>query len=460
MGIPADQPKTPRSWIVTLQYNNLLSGVKVDAALAAAISSKDDKLILKESESIRARDKIFNGLRIKSTAKYAATSGVIAGVAGGLIGHYFNHAENIGAGQETFGATIVDHSLPSVTDHIPTSTITDDQGNMIVQTFSHVPAGTHLVATELRVGGPDDLTTAYNLVADNASDKVLLHNISFGDHGQILNQTDLQEEMLANNITLSPQNLHPVGWEVDAVTTTETSSLVGATKDLTVGDLPGFNEQGWSGWFHNTMSADGATPSDAELNAVVKTFRGFEIWEKGDGSNVVNEYPNRVVHFKDLNFDLFGDHKDVVAAPQSGTAVFKEIPHLWSTAEGHETIAKTFEEAQATYEATETFTDEAHRIIYEAGIGGESGVPDASEMKVLLDYYGNLSGETVPAAEAVTTTINPVEYWFNMSQDVVLPVPVPPSEVYTQTVTDMWSHPRRRLLPPLESQKIVDRELR
>ncbi len=433
VGIKIGEVRDIKSMILNIQnaqYDNLLSGTTIDGALKAHITAVDSKLVVEQSESIRARDKIFNGMRIKSAATKGLVSGTIAGVIGMGLGKYFNHEQEIVAsGVEQKSVTIIDSTLPLHSNGFSHAQIMDPSGSGVSAVMvSHVPEGTQLVQDSINPNAYDLVTTG-----PEAYD-TLVQNITFSADGTIQMTKDLAEQISHHHLNIDYTTQTPVDWGTEAVT--NTTSLTQGGIDLKVGDLEGYNEQGWWGWYNHTLSADGKAPREPEINAVLKTFRGFELWEK-DSANVsiVEEagIPHRVVHYKDLNDELFGDKQDVVSAPQGSNAVFKGIPPLWATPEGHETIVKVYDEAEISAKAGQEFASEAHRIIYEAGRGGEEGVPNAAEMKTLLDYFNNMS-----SGETTTGTITPHDLWITATESTVKTVSQPADAIYT-TVPDAWA---------------------
>lgn len=430
MGI-AEANRNFDNYLTTLTNHlesNLEQGTQVPAEVQVALGA----LTIDQALSIQARDRSYSKLRLKSVGKRAATTGVIAGLASAGLGEFFTHHETVtSSGVETTDVQTIDHTLPLHLDDLPTGIgqINDPSTGDLITMHAHIPDGTSLVADPIRVGSPDDFEPAFNLVADDTNE-TLVRGMQFTGDGELQMTTEVREALAHNHIDYAAHPLATIGLESSG-----TETIAHADVDLRAWDLEGYKEEGFWGWYSHTLGQDGHQPTNQELNSVLKTFRGYEIWEKNSGNVTIADDPAipypQVVHTKDLADELFGQRVDVVAAPQGSKAVFEDVSWIWGTPEGHQTIAKTFLEAKDQFEAGIPFSDEAHRIVYEAGTGGEHGIPDANEIKTLIDYYDGAGGGV--------STVTPHDVWFTATESITKPVEVASEKLYTMTVPDWWT---------------------
>lgn len=412
------------------QYNNLLSGTVVDGRLKSAITNLDSKLVVQESESVRSRDKIYNAMHWRSSLKYGATSAAIAGVAGLGLGKFFNHEQLI-SGTENHTVVLVDHDLPVHEDLLPTAHITDNHGNLLAETHSWLPSGTHLEQVSDRVGGPDDVVITYNLVTDNTKDQVLLHGISFGDHGEIINQSSLAEEMAKNHINITPHELTPVGWGVDSTTPLDNS---GWHNSIVWGEQPGMSEGGVDGWVAHTLS-NHDTPDGVErvteISGVRQIWKGLQddVGNNNVHINQIEGYHRVVKYVESIN------GPQVLSAPQSDNLEITNLPDLIATQAGHEKIASLVDESVRMHAALEPGQelDRLHQVVWEAAYwGDEAHVPHGADLKLILDWAGE-------STESNLNQVTPIENYFTIDQDLTTIVPVPTEDLYKQTVSEWWT---------------------
>lgn len=433
MGIPADQPRdldVLLAKIEDIQYQNLLSGVQVSGALKAAITNVNPELIRQESESIQVRDKIFNGMRWNSTVKHGVTSGVIAGVAGWGLGKFFHHTEAL-AGTENHTVVLVDHALPSHQDLLPTAQITDDHGNLLAETHSWLPSGTHLELIQHRVGGPDDIEHSYNLVTDNTKNDVLLHGIVFGNHGEIQNQAQLLAEETKNHITITPHELSPVSWGSEG----STIDSSGWHNSIIWGEQPGMSQGGPDGWIAHNLSVH-HTPDGVErvteISGVKQVWKGLEDDLKNANMHInqIAGYSRQVHYIQSIN------GPQALSTPQSDILEITNLPNLLGTAAGHDKLAGLVDESVKMHAALAPGQqlDRLHQVVWEASYwGDEAHVPHGADLKLILDW----AGENTPGT---AHSVIPVDNYFTMDQDLTTFVPVHTGDVYTQGVADMWTH--------------------
>jgi hypothetical protein len=443
MGIPVGEPRDIDSLMAKLvnsQYNNLLSGVQIDGALSAVISSKDSTLVLAESESMRMRDKLYNSKHWKSSIKYGLTSGAIAGVAAWGLGSFYHHEQTISTtGLENHTVVMVDHALPTHEDILPTAQILDSHGNLLTETHSWLPAGTHLDLVQHRVGGPDDLEYSYNLVTDNTKDQVLLHGITFGSHGEIVNQTSLVTEMAKNHINITPHELAPVSWGTDGTATTTTEiNPANWHNSIIWGEQPGMSQGGVDGWVAHNLGAH-HTPDGVErvteINGVRNVWKGLEddIKNQNMHINPIEGY-KRVIHYvQSVN------GPQALSAPQSDNLEITNLPDLLGTAGGHVKLAGLIDESVRMHAALQPgqSLDRLHQVVWEASYwGDEAHVPHGADLKLILDWAGETTTSTTPET---LHSIIPIENYITIDQDITTVVPVHTADVFTQTVPDWWT---------------------
>jgi ADP-heptose:LPS heptosyltransferase len=431
------------------QYNNLLSGTKVSGPLKAAITNVDSKLQVEEAQAIRVRDELYNGLHWRSSLTHAGASAAITTVAGFGLGQYFNHEQTINI-TENHTVVLVDHDLPVHEDVLPTAKILDNQGNLLAETHSWLPSGTHLVAETHAAGaGYDGETdTFYNLVTDNVQeDQVLLHNINFGSRGEIINEADLAAEMAQNHITFTPHELAPVGWDTEGGTEIDYTQWNNTLhyKDFPNEDIDGFfaNNVNASLAAHPEISASGETLTNVErvtdVNGLRNLLRGMENWVYNQENFKVNQIEgyNRILHSEDTMWSELTGHQEVISEGQSASTDILHLPDLIATQEGNRRVVDLIHEAvreNPTNDIHHQFSDEAHRIAWEMSYwGDEAHIPDAKETFTLLEYFGE-----IPTA-GDTSSVIPVENYFAIDHDITRVVPVNTGEVYTQTVADWWT---------------------
>lgn len=440
--------------LTDMQYKNLLAGTQVDGSLKTLITAGDKELMRAKTESILDRDKIFNGMRWKSSLKSAAVSGVVAGVAGWGLGSFFNHEETITSTlTENNEVVVVNHLLPTHEDALTTAQIFDNKGNVLAETHSWLPADTHLELAQDRIGGPDDLVSSYNLVTDNTKDQVLLHGIQFGAHGEITNQTELATEMAENNIKIAAHELAPVGWGEEAVPGTTEIDYTQWDNTLHYGDFPGEDIHGFfaqninaSLAAHPEIAASGETLAPVEritdVTGLGNFMRGMENWVYKQENFQVNQIEgyNRLLHSEDTMWSELTGHKEVISEWQSNSTDILHVPDLLATEEGNRRVVDLIHEAvreNPTGDIHHQFSDEAHRIAWEMSYwGDEAHIPDANETFTLLEYFGEIPTAPEPGD---LYSVTPIENYITIDQDVVTTVPVHTTEVFTQTVPDMWT---------------------
>lgn len=458
MGIVAGEPNDYNVLLTKLtigQYDNLLSGTQVDGALKALITAGDKDLIRAKSEAIRARDEDFRKMRWGSSLKYGATSAVIAGVASFGLGKVFHHEETISNTlTQNHEVVLVNHALPNHEDALTTAQIFDNHGNVVTETHSWLPAGTHLDLVQKRVGGPDDLEISYNLVTDNTKDQVLLHGITFGSHGEIVNQAALATEMAQNHIKIDPHELAAVNWGQEAVPGSTEIDYTQWTNTLHYKDFPGQDIDGYfakhineSLALHPEINNAHETLTNVErvtdINGMRNFLRGMENWVYKQQNFKVNQIEgyHRILHTEDTMWSKLTGHQEVISEGQTESADILHVPDLFATQGGIRRVVDLVHESireNPTGDIHHQFSDEAHRIAWEMSYwGDEAHIPDAIETRTLLEYFGEIP--VAPVAGGLHSVI-PIENYFTVSEDITTLVPVHTNEVFTQTVADMWTH--------------------
>lgn len=438
---------------------NLQYGTQIPTELQVALGS----LTISEAESIEARDQAFNKLRWTSSAVRGVTTGVIAGLAATGLGHFFgSHSETIASTHNVVDLKVVDHTLPTHIDNLGgigqvTNPITDESVTM----HAHLPAGTHLVVDPIRVGGPDDMETAYNLVG--ADNEVLVRGMQFEPDGQLQMSIEVRDALAHNHIEYEATPLSPITWETasEASTTTEIDPSQW-THSLTYEQMGGSPDT----FFNNNINQlrlDHPEYADVDnstfINGLRYTLRGMEnhIYNHSNVHiNQIEGFP-RDVHFRD---SVWG--QEFVIAPQADNAEITNLPDFIATAEGNERVMKLIHESIQQYNATQTFTDDVHRIAYEMSYGASDElkhIPDADEIKILVEYLGASSTPT-PTTEEVVNTVVPHDAWFTATESITTPVEVPITETYTMSSVEWYN----ALIPtgfarPLEQSVIKSKNL-
>lgn len=416
--------------------HNLETGTQIPTELQVALGS----LTISEAESIQARDQAFNKLRWTSSAVRGVTTGIIAGLATTGLGHFFgSHSETMASTHNVIDLKVVDHALPTHIDDLGgighvTNPLTDESITMHV----HLPAGTHLVVDPIRVGGPDDMETAYNLVG--ANNEVLVRGMQFNHDGQLQMSIEVRDALAHNHIEYEATPLSPITWEAASETTTTTEIDPSQwTHSLTYEQMGGSPDA----FFNNNINqlrlehpeyAD--IDNSTFINGLRYTLRGMEnhIYNHSNVHiNQIEGYP-RDVHFRD---SVWG--QEFVIAPQADNTEITNLPDFIATAEGNERVMSLIHESIQQYNSTQTFTDEAHRIAYEMSrIGTEDKVPDAEEIKVLVEYLGATS-TPAPATEEVVNTIVPHDAWFTATESITTPVEIPIADTYTMSNIEWYN---------------------
>lgn len=415
---------------------NLETGTQIPTELQVALGS----LTIQEAESIQARDQAFNKLRWGSSVLKGSITGLLAGgLSAGLHQFADAHETVVTTNTNTVEMEVFNHTLPTHTDTLNgIGHMTHPDTGEVITMHAQLPHGTHLVVDPIRVGGPDDMETAYNLVG--ANNEVLVRGMQFTGDGHLQMTHEIRDALAHNHINYEAHPLSPITWATEHNTTTTTEIDPSQwTHSLTYEQMGGAPDT----FFNNNVNqilqshpeyAD--VDNSTFINGLRYTLRGMEnhIYHNNNVHiNQIEGFP-RDVHFRD---SIWGS--EFVIAPQADNAEITNLPDFIATAEGNEHVMRLIHESIEQYKATETFTDEAHRIAYEMShIGTENHVPDENEIKILVEYLGGNSTHD-QLVEHVSHTITPHDAWFTATETLTRPVEIPVESTYAMTPVEWWN---------------------
>lgn len=443
----------------TSQYNSLLGATTVSPAIATLVSNLSPELAYNQLESVTARDKIYNGLRWKSTGKKAATSAAIAGLMSfGMTRYAEAHQSVVDTGTEHQLVPLIDHKLPQHIDPLPTGEIHNPtDGDVLAVMHAHVPSGTHLVAAQERVGGPDDFEPRFNLVTDHLSadgkPEVLVSNMEIGGHGQVHMTTEIRDALAHNHLELKHEALAPVTWGGQESTDTPEIDYTQWDNTLHYKDFP---DQSPDGFFaqninnslaaHPEISTNGETLTEidrvTDINGLRYFMRGMENWIYKQENVHVNQIEgfHRDIHAGESMWSKITGRPEFLVKPQSDTTDILHVPDLLATEEGNRRVVDLIHEAvrdNPTGDIHHQFVDEAHRIAWEMSYwGDEAHVPDANETIALLQYFGEIPGSgTVENAFSAT----PHDISITMTEDFSKVMEVPGDQIFAPGWASVFS---------------------
>lgn len=482
MGVPVASAPDGRALVNLLQASlveNLLSGTTAPAPLRTALTTADPELLRNAGESIRARDKAFNGLRWKSSLKRGVTTGVIAGLSAWGLSHFSElHEQVVQGGTETMTIPVVDHTDPLVTADLPhgIGQIVDPETGDVLSTMNaHIPPNMHLEPVVHNLGGVDAGATTYNLVADNLAvtdpHHVVISGLEFGSDGTPQITDDIARQMAEHHLDITTTVQPPVtygGHEI--VTGSGEIDYTQWSHSLTfeqMHDNPdNFFAHNLNHSFaeHPEIAPDHGTLSPVErvtqINGLRNFWRGMENHVYEQQNAVMHQIPGyqRDIHYADT---IWG--KEILSAPQSDTLEMTHLPALLATEEGNRRLADLINESVRENIAGDPhyiFSDEAHRIAWEMSYwGDEAHIPDADEVRTILEYFQEIPPSTTEIVDE--TTVIPHDVWMRLDEDLMTTVTIPSDDVFTQTVPT-WSDALVGIgyFRPLEraQHKFTDRE--
>lgn len=443
---------------------NLASGTQVSTELQVALGN----LTISEAESIQARDQAFNKLRWGSSLTRGATTAVVAGLASAGFAQFFGtHGETIASGTNTTEIDVMNHTLPSHVDTIGgIGDITNPVTGEVVTMHAHLPSGTNLVVDQVRVGGPDDMETAYNLVG--ADHSVLVKGMQFDHAGNLLLTPEVKEALAHNHIEYEAHPLSEVSWTTEAPpTSTSEIDYHGWDNTLHYKDFP---NQDIDAYFAKNLNTSYSTNPEidsslapvervTQVNGLRNFFRGMENWVYKQENFHIDQIEgyNRTLHAEDTMWTEQTGLQEVLSEGQSNTTSILHVPDLLATEEGNRRLAELINESvreNPTGDPNFTFSDEAHRIAWEMSYwGDEAHIPDAKEAYTILEYFNEFPGST--GGPDINHGITPNDAWFTATETITKPVEIPSEDTYTMSPVEWYN----ALLPtgfyrPLESPKI------
>jgi hypothetical protein len=465
------------------QYNSLLGSTSVNPDVVSMIGGLSPDLAYDQQESIHARDKVYNGLRWKSTGKRVATSAAVAGLMSWGMGNFSESQQQVvETGTEHQLVPLINHDLPQHVDPLTTGDIHNSEtGDILATMHAHVPAGTHLELTTITDTDDGAIThglTSYNLVTDHLNadgdHDVLVPNMQFGSDGQLDMSVEVREALTLNHIDVNHTSLDEVGWGSHEEIVTPTTEIDYTQWDNTLHykDFPGQDIDAFFAKNINEslaanpeVSAGGETLTNVErvtdINGLRNLMRGMENWVYKQENFHVNQIEgyNRVLHSEDTIWSNLTGNQEVISEWQSDTTDILHVPDLLATADGNRQVVDLIHEAvreNATGDPNFAFSDEAHRIAWEMSYwGDEAHIPDANEVRLLLEHFGEIPSS--PTIEVVENTFSatPHDVWFTMTEDLTKVVEVPTEEVFTQTVPGWtsWLASSIGYSRPLEASK-------
>lgn len=459
---------------------NLETGTRVSPELMSALGglSENDRIqLLNEEQSLAGRDKAFKKLRWKSVVKRGVTTGIIAGGMSAALGQFFHHHETVTTSHtETFNSTIVDHALPSHPDglHDGIAQITNPETGDVVNMHAHIPSGTHLVPVQVRVGGPDELATHYNLVTDNTHE-VLARNMEFTNDGQLHMTTEVRDALLHNHITYKAEELTPVSWGGHETITQGEIDYTNWTNTLHYKDFP---DQDIDAFFAKNIHESFAAHPDltngtrvetvTDINGLRNLFRGMENWVYKQENVQVDQIEgyNRVLHTGESMWSKLTGKAEFLVKGQSDTAKILHVPDLLAKVDGNRKVVDLIHEAineNPTGDPHHIFSNEARRIAWEMSYwGDEAHIPDANEVHTLLEYFNE-----IPSTTTVTDTESfiPHDSWFTATESLTRPVHAAADSIYTMSAPDWqtalfaagYNHPLEQ--PKYKHDNTIDRSM-
>jgi len=437
------------------RYDNLLNGTQVSGSLHDAIGS----LSIADSEAIKTRDQAYRKLRRESTVKRALTTAVIAGGVGALgagLSHYSElHEQVVQSGTEHQLVPLLNHNTPTHVDPLETAHITHPvTGEELGAMHAHVPAGTHIEAMQVRVGGPDDLETHYNLVTNvlktDGQPTVLVRDMQFDHEGKLEITPGIRDFLNHNHIkvdyTSHEQTVDVVGNNTEITPTSTEIDYTHWTNTLAYKDMPNGPDGYWADNLNHSFSANPDTSVDVDrvtdINGIRYFLRGMENWIYKQENFKVDDSDgyHHVLHGGESIWSKLTGKPEYLVKYQGQTTEITHLPALFTTEEGNRRIAELIHESikeNPTGDINHIFSDDAHRIAWEMSYwGDEPHVPDANEVRTLLEYFGELPTNGSNPIEAVSEQISvPAnDIWFTFDKDLSAVAEVPTTQIFTQTV--------------------------
>lgn len=421
--------------LATSQELHLKTGTKVSSAFMA-VMGRDEKLIIKEEQSIDARDEAFNKYRWMRGFSHGVVSGSIAGLFALGASHYQDlHFDTIKKGFTEGPIKLLDHTLPTHPTGLPdgSNAILDPQtGELVGATYTHIPTGAHWV---------EDATHdhAFDLVLDKGDvQKTLINDATFSHDGHMNLTSSVIEDMKHNHLVPRFEPQEPIDW-VSTDTMSAHGGAMGWDNVIKYKDLPGgsldayFNQNLHESFAANPpLGADGqpleAIPYNGATNALRYLTRSIELHKYADHSNV--QFSDGIEHNLHTVSTIHGT--EFISAPQTEVLELTKMPDYLVGPEGNRNVANLVIEAIHQHDAGQNFSDEAHRIAWEISQKAtEADVPTASELDIINQYLEQSA--TTSATPAVDQLI-PYDTWITASQDLVVQGQVADEALINHTV--------------------------
>ncbi|HBD02051.1 MAG: hypothetical protein UX38_C0019G0002 [Microgenomates group bacterium GW2011_GWC1_46_16] len=415
------------------QIDNLEYGSTIPTAHQLALGA----LSIDKAKSIAVRDQAFQKWRWGQTGKRAAISGVTAGLMSwGISSFAESHEQIVQTGIDHQTITTVDHELPLHVAPVPTGEVLDPNTHEVLATMhAHIPEGTTLIADQAHPG-------TFDLIVTDDPNHILINDFTFGADGHINETPDILNQLTHNHIDIEHTELPTVtmgGHE--AINSSGGIDYTQWNHSLTFEEMGGnpdtFIAHNLDDSFANNPEEAGLLPVErvTQINGIRNFWRGMEnhVYEQQNAHiNPIEGYVQKI-HYVDT---MWG--KEILSAAQSNNVEMTNLPDLIATEEGNRRLAELINEAvreNVTGDTHYTFSDEAHRIAWEMSYwGDEARIPDADEVRTLLEYFNEIPGSTTEIVDG--TTIIPHDIWFTMDQDLTQTVDIPYEHISSELVKD------------------------
>ena len=404
----------------TSQAEYLEKGTSVSTAVQLALHA----ITPAEAKAIDAQDKAFNKYRSKEVLKKAVMSGVLAGVATWGIGHFVTgHDEVVAGGVAHKSEMVLDHTVPSHVSPVTIGEVQDPNTHEILASMNaHIPQGTTLQADIQHPG-------AFDLVLANDPHRVLVNDMTFTD-GHLNMTTEIRDALAHSHIQYRgvPTGSIDIAGQAGGFNP-------GETMTLTYGNMPGANEGGLDQWIANQLNHSfRALPEPklpdqipvervTDINGIRFLYHAFEQHEKSLNHNVfsLDQIPGYVRKIHE-----HATTGTILTEPQASTFSIHDVPSVMGTEDGQRKIADLIHEAVRQKLSGQPFSDEAHRIMYEASyMGTTDKIPDPKEFEIVMQYLG--AGAASAPTQGVSAQLN--DAFFTMTGDLIDVKTVPLADV-------------------------------
>ena len=305
------------------QSEHLKDGFTVPASYKA-VMGMDKDLLIDELQAMTVKDQAFNKWVWGQSLLAAGRTGALAAVF--QIGARDIHdlVVPVGGSVEHLKTTLLDHPLPTHVTGLPNNggQFFDPQSNELLDMhYTHIPNGTHWVV--------DDANPhAYDLVLDRDPSHTILSDATFAQDGTMTMTQQLTQQIEQNNLDIDyTQHSVDIAGSGSEGVSTSTDGV-----DLRAWELPGYKEGGLWNWYRHTLSEQGHSVRDPEVNAILKTARAEGIWGHPDGNVTMTTDPTDPALLipklctKNLSSRSFHDGKtyvDQYAASQGSKAILR-----------------------------------------------------------------------------------------------------------------------------------------